>query len=568
MAESESPRAAAVGQILILHGNRDRGETLAKMLRMSGHTVTVVAEGPGAPSAAIASAPDLVLASPSFEDPPLRDLLRGMRRNFGSDLPVLLVAGREHGPPSEDTDDVVREPVDPHEMAGRVANLLRQRFARQALQRRLDELQGLYRVSWAFSLATGAGGFFGQLARHSAELVGAHKALVLLYDAERREMVAQSPGYGFTPRQIAMVRYPVEGEARGRWNFRTNGPLIANQAQQDPRLLPGLAAALEVESLLAVPLPRGPEIIGALAVADRVDRRPFQDSDLSMLQTIAAQAAVGVENFRLHEQITHANRQLRDLDQLKNDFVAMVAHDFRGPLMAIRGYADLVAEDPALPPEKLREFMRIIIDQTDDLSRLASDTFLISQMEAGQFEYRWSEIELGPFILDAVARIHTDRAVAIDVPKHFPRIVADPERLRQVLTNLINNAIKYSPAGGAITIRCRERAPEQVLLEVVDQGLGIPADQVGRLFRKFERVRSAGHDRISGTGLGLYICRLIVEGHGGSIWAESAEGEGSTFLVLLPVDARGPRPPAGRDVGTSEGAGPAARQASSTGIES
>ena len=272
-------------------------------------------------------------------------------------------------------------------------------------------------------------------------------------------------------------------------------------------------------------------------MANRPDERPFDDGDLSMLQTVAAQASVGVENFRLHLQITQANQQLRDLDRLKNDFVAMVAHDFRGPLMAIRGYAEVVAEDPALPPATLREFMRTIIDQTEDLNRLASDTFLITQMEAGQFQYRWSEVDLGPFMLDAVARIHNDRAVSIDVPPRFPHLIADPERLRQVITNLVNNAIKYSPEGGAITIRARERAPDHVLIEVVDQGLGIPAEQLGRLFRKFERVRSQDHDRIARTGLGLYICRLIVEGHGGRIWAESADGEGSAFLILLPLDA-------------------------------
>src|SRR6185503_6762402 len=182
--------------------------------------------------------------------------------------------------------------------------------------------------------------------------------LVLLYDPRQREMVAQSPGHGLPSRQVAMVRYPVAGDARARWNFRTNGPLVANRARQDTRMLPGLAEALEVESVLIVALPRGPEIIGLLAVADRDEGRPFDDADLSMLQTVAAQAAVGVENFRLHQQITTANQQLVDLDRLKNDFVAMVAHDFRGPLMAIRGYAEVVAEDPDLPAERVREFMK------------------------------------------------------------------------------------------------------------------------------------------------------------------------------------------------------------------
>jgi signal transduction histidine kinase len=561
--EGGGSRVAPIGKVLVLHNHPERGEMLARMLRMSGHDVTVVGEGAGAAAAVIAHLPDLVLASPYFEDPPLSELVRGIRWNLGQEVPVLLVAGREDPPLLDLAEDVIREPVDPHELGRRVGSTLKQLFARLALQRRIDELQGLYRVSWAFSLAGGAETFFGQLTRHSAELLKARKAVVLLYDPQRQEMVAQAPGHGMPSRNVAMMRYPVAGDARSRWNFRTNGPLVANRAQQDARVLPGLAAALEVESALVVALPRGPEIIGLLAVADRVDGRPFDDADLSMLQTVAAQASVGVENFRLHAQITQANQQLKELDRLKNDFVAMVAHDFRGPLMAIRGYAEVVGEDPHLAPERLREFMRTIVDQTDDLSRLASDTFLITQMEAGQFEYRWSEIEVGHFVIDAVARMNTDRAVAVDVPPGLPRIQGDPERLRQVLTNLVNNAIKYSPGGGGITIRARERAPDHVLVEVADQGLGIPAEQMGRLFRKFERVRSEGHDRIGGTGLGLYICRLIVEGHAGRIWAQSSGVDGgSTFFLMLPLDPRlqapqtrldGERAPAGPPDGHTSG---------------
>jgi signal transduction histidine kinase len=125
----------------------------------------------------------------------------------------------------------------------------------------------------------------------------------------------------------------------------------------------------------------------------------------------------------------------------------------------------------------------------------------------------------------------------MDTPAAFPRITADPDRLRQVLTNLITNAVKYSPQGGSITIRCRERGSQHVVVEVVDPGMGIPSDQIARLFQKFQRVRTDEHLQVPGTGLGLYICRLIVEGHGGQIWVESEIGKGSTFGFVLPIDA-------------------------------
>jgi signal transduction histidine kinase len=206
--------------------------------------------------------------------------------------------------------------------------------------------------------------------------------------------------------------------------------------------------------------------------------------------------------------------------------------------MAIRGFAELVLEEPDIPLEARQEFMRTVITETEQLALLANDTLLITQIETGQFEFRWSEIDLGPFILDTMPLGLSDHSVLLDIPPQFPRIVADADRLRQVLTNLTMNAVKYSPGGGSIIVRCRERGSQHVVIEVVDHGLGIPQDQIGLLFQKFQRVRTDEHMKISGTGLGLYICRLIVEGHGGQLWVESELGKGSTFGLVLPIDSR------------------------------
>jgi signal transduction histidine kinase len=159
-------------------------------------------------------------------------------------------------------------------------------------------------------------------------------------------------------------------------------------------------------------------------------------------------------------------------------------------------------------------------------------------METGEIQYEWQDVELAPLILEAVPLGLSRHSVQTDVPAALSTIVADGDRIKQIVTNLLSNAVKYSPEGGAVTVRVSQRGDTHVLIEVADQGLGIPADQVGRLFQKFERVRSDDHLRISGTGLGLYICKKIVEGHGGQIWVESEVGRGSTFSILLPVDAR------------------------------
>ncbi len=485
--------------------------------------------------------PDLLLASHSLGDPPMASVVKGVRQALGGDVRILVLYGFDpQGAPSE-VDDVQRaEPLQPTELQIRVSRLLRELAERRVLQKKTSELLGLYKMSWAFSLAGGADALYGHLSRHSAEMLKAERGLVLLYDSERRQLVGQAPGFGLTTEQIQRVRYKVDGEADGRWNFRKNGPLLSNKAQVDTRLLPEVVTELQLQSLMVAPITRGPKILGLLAVADRIGRAPFSDDDLNLLLALAGQATIAVENLRLHDEIKKANALLQEYDRLKSEFVGIVAHDFRRPLMAIRGFAELVLEEEDLPPETRHEFMRTVISETDHLALLANDTLLITQIETGQLSFNFRELDVGPLLLDAVPLGLSDHSVLLDVPSGFPRIWADPDRLRQTLSNLVSNAVKLLPGRRArSSVRVRERGHAAHR----DRGGGPRArdtcpSRSGKLFQKFARVRSEDHLKVSGTGLGLYICRLIVEGHGGQIWVESEMDRGSTFGMSLPIDAR------------------------------
>jgi signal transduction histidine kinase len=486
--------------------------------------------------ALVAASPDLLIGPLMCGSVTLAEVTEQVRQQH-PDLAVLAVVGREDADAVVQADGVIREPVDAAELLFRTDRLLRFRAERRMLLQKVDTLLGLHRVaSWAFSIAGGAESLFGHLARQSASLLKAEKGLLILYDPTRREMEGKNVAFGLSPQQVARIRYPVDGEARDLWNFRLNGPLLTNNARTDPRLLPDLAAVLDISSLIVVPMTRGPQVLGLIAVADRAGRAPFRDEDLGTLQAVAGQATVAVENQRLHEQIKEANARLQEFDRIKSEFVATIAHDFRSPLMSIRGFAELTLEEPDLPPERRNEFMRTIIAETDDLAALANDTLLISHMETGQLHYDWKPVDVRRELRDAVPPGLKTHEVVIDVPDDFPVIKADPGRLRQVLNNLVSNAFKYSPGGGTVTLRARERGRDQVMVEVVDEGLGVPPDQASRLFQKFERVRSQDHLKIPGTGLGLYICKRIVEGHRGRIWVESEPGQGSTFAFTLPLD--------------------------------
>ncbi len=530
-------RRQGVGHVAIMHPDRERAELIARSLRSAGHRVSILERSRRLVQNIVEQTPDLLLASLGWSDPPVGALVRAVRQALGDDLGVLVLVAPSDPDSLVEADEMIREPLDPGELDLRVSNILRAQADKRQLQRKVQELLQLYKATWAFSLAGGPKKLFGHLARQSAEIVKAQKGLVLLFDNERRQIVAQNEAFGLSREQVEAARYSVEGEASSRWNFRRNGPLLSNNAQADTRLIPEIAKNLDLHQVLMVPLTRGRKIDGLLLAADRPGKAAFTDDDLNLLLAMAGEATVAVENLRLHEELKRANDLLKEYDRMKSEFVAIVAHDFRKPLMAIRGFAELVLEEPTLPEESKQEFMRTVIAETDALAALANDTLLITQIETGQFQFRFSDIDLGPFILEAMPLGLSEHSVLLDIPPQFPPIVADSDRLRQVLTNLVNNAVKYSPSGGSINVRCRQRGSDHVVIEVIDHGLGIPQEQIGLLFQKFSRVRSDEHLRVQGTGLGLYICRLIVEGHGGQIWIESEVGKGSTFGLVLPRDA-------------------------------
>jgi K+-sensing histidine kinase KdpD len=377
-------RPAPSGHIAVLHESQEKGEALARMLRSAGHRATLIVPGRRAVQAILDKPPDLLIASIGVSEPPLGAVIRTVRQGLGNELAVLVLMAPHPSESLVEADEILREPVDPGELDIRVGGLLRGQAERKQLQRKVQELLGLYKISFAFSLAGGPEALFGHLARQSAEVLKAQKGLVLTFDAERRNMYAQPPGLGIPRERLDRVRYPVDGEARSRWNFLKNGPLISNKAQADTRLIPELASELELQSVLIVPMMHGRVMQGLLLVADRASG-PFTDEDLSLLLAVAGEASGAVENLRLHEEIKRKNALLQEYDRLKSEFVAIVAHDFRRPLMAIRGFAELVLEEPDIPADARQEFMRTVIKETEDLARPADDTLLITRIETGEF---------------------------------------------------------------------------------------------------------------------------------------------------------------------------------------
>lgn len=238
-----------------------------------------------------------------------------------------------------------------------------------------------------------------------------------------------------------------------------------------------------------------------------------------------------------------------ELDRMKTEFIATVSHELRTPMTSIKGALGLVLGGAAgeLPPEA-RELLTIARNNTDRLIRLINDILDISRIEAGKLEIRRAPLSPAEVVRRAVQEMTAfarQRSIVLtaEVPEGLPRVMADADRLHQVLDNLLSNAVKFSPEGSEVRIRA-EAAGDMVRFDVIDRGPGIPPDQIEAIFERFYRIDNAASRRTGGTGLGLTICKAIVEEHGGRIWVESKVGEGSTFSFTIPAEPRGPAPAA------------------------
>lgn len=251
------------------------------------------------------------------------------------------------------------------------------------------------------------------------------------------------------------------------------------------------------------------------------------------------------ERVQATRELERQNENLKQLDRAKDEFVALVSHELRTPLTSIIGYLEIGFPETEALPERQQEAIDVIARNADRLLRLVNDLLFIAQLDAGRLSIQPGSVDLSQIVSEAVdgqrARAAA-KSVALLTDATAPaRVDGDAERLTQLVDNLVANAIKFTPSGGAVTVRLRHHLDE-VLFEVRDTGIGVPPDEQGRLFERFFRATSATKRNIPGTGLGLAIVRAIVDAHAGTVEVSSEEGVGSTFRVTLPTAADGRRP--------------------------
>ena len=242
----------------------------------------------------------------------------------------------------------------------------------------------------------------------------------------------------------------------------------------------------------------------------------------------------------LRQELDEQNEQLREMDRMKDRFVSSVSHELRTPLTSIVGYTELLLDEDEFDnlEDEQRQFLETIDRNCHRLTRLVDDILFIARVDAGRLSLELQPVDLVKLVAAAVESsrpfaARKNQTLTLDAEPELPALQADPTRINQLIDNLTSNAIKYTPEGGAVTVTLT-RSGEHAHIRVIDTGVGIPADEMHKLFVRFFRASTAG--AAQGTGLGLSIVKSIVEAHRGTVEVRSQPGEGTTFLIDLPLD--------------------------------
>jgi signal transduction histidine kinase len=537
--------------ILIVDDQPDNLYVLERLLKGRGYDVLRAESGAETLRIAAEQHPDLILLDVMMPEMDGFEVVQRLREQDGvKSIPVVLLTANA---PDErlkiqglklGADEYLTQPINNNELLARVQALLRTKRTQDELVGRNTQLTALLDIVQATTSTLDLAEVGRRLVDRALSATDMTVGGLWICQGDCLVSLAQH-GYGA---EVAAERQEIPlGESRVSVRAMETHRAIYGATRE----LYGVDSALaqSAETVMVLPLLHRGQALGVLHLGTH-DERSFTPDDLAFLQAIANAAAVAVQNAQLFEESQQQRRELERLDHEKDEFISIIAHELKNPLASIKGYAGLLQrrakKDKAL--QSAVKGLEVIDQQVSRMDQLLNQLRDVSQIGMDRFMIEPSPVDLTDLTqriaLDMQATT-TNHQIELDLPD-VPLISnADEFRMSQVLSNLISNAIKYSPAGGEVNVTVERSADpphrpgdlpdsEWAVISVRDQGIGIPQEVQDRLFQRFYRAPNA-RGRMSGMGLGLYITREIIQRHGGFMWLESAEGQGSRFSIALPV---------------------------------
>lgn len=405
-----------------------------------------------------------------------------------------------------------------------------------ATNERIDHMERLLEVVRGLSTAPDLQSFLQTIINEASEMTNSELASILEYDETEQKLRFLAVQW-FERDVLRPVTVPLEGSAAG-WVFRKAQPLIIQNVKVDKRHFKVVDVKTNhvTQSLVAVPLIVRGEVVGVLEALNKKDGAHYTEEDLAILETLGALAAQAIQNMDLTRKVRASKDELADFERLKSDFIAITSHELRTPLGLILGHATFLRE---LIGEQFTEQMDTIIRNATRLKEIVENLSDVENYEKGSAIVRGDRVSMAKIAEDVVVsfcREAEQRNIQLkNETNDLPYFVqADPVKITIALSNLVKNAIQYTEAGGHVTVKVDEQSG-YLRVAVTDDGIGIPARELPRIFERFYQVENALTRRYGGMGLGLAVAKGMVELHGGRIWAESS-GKGSAFTILLPVN--------------------------------
>jgi len=506
-AKKEDRGPAGSGRILVVDDDANLRRTVSDILRAKGYEAETAATGQEAlQSLSLSAPPAVALIDLRMEGLSGLEVLRRIRERSPETECIVLTGHASQTSAIEAINlgayGYLQKPYEVDQLLLTIRRAIERREDRRALRESEEKYRGFFETSRDCTFITSREGRWLEMNQAAVRLFE-YPTKEALREVNVRDLYADPDDRVAMTRAIeregAVKDYPVD-------LLRRNGGIIHAL----------ISAVVRVDG-------RG-RVVG------------FQGTIRDITQRTRAEQALAGYAVQLSEK----NEELERLNEQKNRFLGIAAHELRSPLQFILAYSEfLVVEASGVLTDRQMQFLSIIRSSSEFVVRLVNDLLDVAKIDAGKLELRPDSTDLVALVRKNVS-LNRTLAARKDVHIHLevetlPPIVLDPDKMVQVLNNLINNAVKYSPPGTAVDVRL-SREDNRVHLSVRDHGPGIPADDIERVFQPFETTKLKGPDGEKGTGLGLAIAKKIVEGHGGRIWAQSESGHGAAFHVTLPMD--------------------------------
>jgi len=377
----------------------------------------------------------------------------------------------------------------------------------------------------------------------AVELTGSETASVLEYDEAALNFYFKYVPWFHRDTDVSSARIPLNDSFAG-WVFLNSAPMVVNDVLDDPRHSKKVdeLAGITIRSVLGAPMNANGKPIGVLEVFNKTSN--YTDDDILIVETLAALAASAMQKDILEKGILSSKEEARELDRLKNEFIAITSHELRTPLGLILGHSTFLKE---LLGGGYEEQLDAIIRNASRLKEIIESLTSVDNYQTGGALVRSRKVSIARIIEDVCASFN-DMALKKNItlkkalqPGHEMWVDVDAGKVAIVLSNLLKNAITFTNNGGEIVVRGEQQA-DYVKVSVKDDGIGIPTKDLAHVFDRFYQVEGHLTRRHGGMGLGLSVAKVMVEMHGGRIWADSEEGKGSIFSFILPVHAEPPQP--------------------------